>query len=95
MIDMAWRRALEAITAHRPLVDALAPLLEQEALRTDIERVVGEEGSRGGERAPSEQAALGADLETQHTPVSGRPTTAASPLEPLPHMRPHAHPGPE
>jgi hypothetical protein len=44
LTDMAWRRALEVIVAHRPLLDALAStLLEQEVLlRSDIERVVAE-----------------------------------------------------
>jgi cell division protease FtsH len=58
LTDMAWRRALEVILAHRPLLDALATtLLQQEVLlRADIERVVAEAGSPEGNGKPSAEA---------------------------------------
>jgi len=59
LTDMAWRRALEVILAHRPLLDALATtLLEQEVLlRSDIERIVAESGSpEGNGKPPAEHA---------------------------------------
>ena len=62
LTDMAWRRALELILTHRPLLDALATtLLEQEVLlRADIERIVADDGSVGeNARPPTERAEAG------------------------------------
>ncbi|MDQ4071586.1 MAG: hypothetical protein M3088_01755, partial [Actinomycetota bacterium] len=97
LTDLAYRRALALIVEHRPLLDDLtATLLEREVIeRADIERIVGEESSRGGEQAPSEPSPPGADPETRHTPVAELPVTAARRLEPLPHALPHADPAPE
>ena len=90
LTDLAWRRALNLIVEHRPLLDALAAtLLEQEVLtRADLERMVASERSDHPEpRHPEVAATREGTPDTGPLAPVGATAPAPSRIEPLPEGR--------